>query len=111
MQPTQNMLMGFWTRKETERIPVAVTLSTCIQEVLGSKLDQDTSYHVWGYLLFSSVAPGKCRDISRLGHERFVANPFNLARHLSSYHSKSYSLAVESVLQKKKVRKKIISCK
>jgi hypothetical protein len=49
------------TFKSTEQVCVAVTLSTCIREVLPSNLDRTIGYSDWGVSWFSWVAPEKCR--------------------------------------------------
>jgi len=45
-------------------------------------------------LWFSSVPPGKFWDSTlKLGHDRFLPNPFQFIIHLSPFHSTLYSLS------------------
>jgi hypothetical protein len=46
----------------TEEAGLGVKLKTCIQEVFGSNLGQDTGYSDGDLSLLSSVPPDKCRD-------------------------------------------------
>jgi hypothetical protein len=41
-----------------------VTFVTCISDVPGMNLSQDTSYPNWGSLWLSSVPPGLCQDVT-----------------------------------------------
>jgi hypothetical protein len=45
----------------------------------------ETGYTDWGVSWFHSVSPGECRDsTSKLGHDRFLPNTFQLILHLST---------------------------
>lgn len=45
------------------KLSQAVTLLTCILEASDSNLVMHTDFSDWGFSLFSSHPPGKCRDI------------------------------------------------
>jgi hypothetical protein len=61
------------------------------REVPGSNLDPEPDYPE-GFRDFSSVPPGKFRDITpKLGHNRFPPHPLQFFIHLSSFHSTLYS--------------------
>jgi hypothetical protein len=60
------------------------TLLLRIQEVLDSNLGPDTCYPVWASSWFSSIPSGECLEGAlKLGHDRFLPNPFQFIIHLS----------------------------
>jgi hypothetical protein len=72
----------------TKQVDAAVMLST-IWEVVGLNLDQDTSYSDWGFMLFSTVPPGKYWDSTPITpgllpaksfpvHNSFIVLPFDI---------------------------------
>jgi hypothetical protein len=67
-----------------------LTTLLCIREVPGSNLGEETDYPDSSW--FSSVLPEECRDSAlKLGHDRFLPNPFQFFIHLSPYQSTLYS--------------------
>jgi hypothetical protein len=80
----------------------------CTREVSGSDLGSKIEYPDWGFSCFSPVRSNKCRgSTSKLGHDRFLPNPFQLIIHLSSYYSTlSYSLKMPRLIYYKKIKKK-----
>jgi hypothetical protein len=69
-------------------------LQLCIREVLGSILGPSDRLS-WGSSWFYSVPPDKCLDSTlKLGHDRFLPNPFQSIFHLA-YHSTLHSLVTE----------------
>jgi hypothetical protein len=59
-----------------------------IREVPGSNLGPGDRLYSLSFSQFSSVPPGECRDCTlKLGHDRFLSNPFQcMIIHLSSNH-------------------------
>jgi hypothetical protein len=70
---------------ETERVNVAVTVLTCIGEVLGSNLG-------WGRLFVIFLGPVASFRDNASSHGRVLPNPFQFIIHLSSYHSTLYNI-------------------
>jgi hypothetical protein len=70
-----------------------LTLLILIRYVLCSNLGPETRYPDWGFMFFS-VLTGKYRDSTpKLGHYRFLPNPFQFIIHLPPFHSTLYSLS------------------
>lgn len=70
-------------REGTERVSTAVTLFTCIREVICSNPDRN-----FGYL---KLLPGFLQQnagiILRIGHDRFIRKPFQFVSDLATRHS------------------------
>jgi hypothetical protein len=60
--------------EDTEPVIVAVTLWTCVREMLSSNLDRNTDYPGRGFSYFSSVPSGKFQDSISTRHDRFLPN-------------------------------------
>jgi hypothetical protein len=69
-----------WPSPSTKQVALAVTLSSCIREVLGSNLGRDISYPDWGFSCFSSVPPGKCQDSIAITPRAFPSKSFSINR-------------------------------
>jgi hypothetical protein len=77
-------------RFDTEQVGLAVTLWICIQEVHGSQsLFWDTGCHnLTEFLFFYVLLPSPYShrpDITSIGHDRFLANPFQFIIHQSPF--------------------------
>jgi hypothetical protein len=68
-----------------------LALLLCIREGPGSNLASQTDYSDRGFRDSSSVFLEKCRDGTKLGHDRFLLIHFQFISHLSPYHSTLYS--------------------
>jgi hypothetical protein len=61
----------------TDQAGLAVTLSISVRKVLGSNLDRATGYPGWSFSWFSAYPiPAFAWIVPRLGHGRFLPNPF-----------------------------------
>jgi hypothetical protein len=62
---------------KTEKAGIAVTLETCIFELLGSSLGRDTSYpDLRFFVFFSQSRWTNVGLVLRLCHDLFLPNPF-----------------------------------
>jgi hypothetical protein len=77
-----------------------------IREVPVSKPGQETGYPDWGVSRFSSVSPDECQDsTSKLGHYRFLSNPFQFIINLSLYNSTLHSLSCRKIILKLQINR------
>jgi hypothetical protein len=71
-----------------ELFHVAISLQTCVQEVLGLYLSRDTDYHDWGVPWVLKDPPGRNRDSTPIKLPPCPSK--SLPIHQSSYYSKVY---------------------
>jgi hypothetical protein len=64
------------------------------REVPGVNIGLETGYPNWGFSWFASFPPDECWDSTlKLGHDRFLPNPFQFTIQLSPFHSMPCSLS------------------
>jgi hypothetical protein len=70
----------------TEQADLDVTLYICILDVLGSNLGRSTGYSERISRYFPQSLQTNAGIVTRLGHDRFLPNPFQFIIHLSPSH-------------------------
>jgi hypothetical protein len=77
-----------WKWKFTERRGRVVNTPGSYSGASRFNLRPETGYIDWDFSWFFSVPPGECRDNpSKLGHDRFLLNHFELIIYLLPFHS------------------------
>jgi hypothetical protein len=86
------------TTRRTEQVNIAVTLQTCIQEVLGSNSSRDTGYLVIFRFILQRFQENS-GIVPRLSHDRFLSNAFQFIIHHPFHHPMPYILDTSSIVK------------
>jgi hypothetical protein len=79
-----------------------LTLLLCIRDVPGSNLESETGYPDQGsFVVFLSSSKRIPDSPVKLGHDRFLPNPFQFIVHLSPYYSTLYRLVLDAEKRRK----------
>jgi hypothetical protein len=70
-----------------------LTFLACIREVFGLNLAGYSAILTYGFAVILSHSRANADIVPRLGHERFLRNPFQFTQ------SELYSLAIESIIK------------